>query len=78
MFLFLLLGHTSPACTSEAVFPLLYGNGEADLIINDVAYLSSGNIVVVGMQKITKSAGAGFINAIDVHVKQRNFGILSF
>lgn len=56
------------ACTSSNVFPLLYGTGNYELKIYDMAEIST-DVVVVGQSKINNAAGEGFIMKIDQYGK---------
>ena len=65
VFLMITVDRTHASCSTEVVYPLLYGTGTWDLFINDIASFSSGDILVGGKSLSTKSAGEGFIMRID-------------
>ena len=57
------------ACSTEVVYPLMYGTGTWDLFINDIASFSAGDILIGGKSFSTKSAGEGFVMRIDKYGK---------
>lgn len=63
----LAIGTTSD-CTTQNVFPLLYGDGDKDVKIMDAAEIGT-DLILVGQSKIGNSQGEGYLMRIDKYGK---------
>ena len=63
--LLIIWNSASSTCSSESVYPMLFGTGTWDLFINDMKAFANGDIIIGGKSYSTKAAGEGFVIRID-------------